>query len=44
MFFWNMSMVDAFLYKNEYRIFKSVGITIRKRLRQKGNKWRDEPI
>jgi hypothetical protein len=29
-----------FLYKNEYRIFKPVEITIRRGLRQKGEKWR----
>jgi hypothetical protein len=29
-----------FLYKNEYRIFKPVEITIRRRLRVKGEKWR----
>jgi hypothetical protein len=31
-------------YKNEYRIFNPVEITIRRGLRQKGEKWRDEPI
>jgi hypothetical protein len=29
-----------FLYKNEYRIFKLVEITIGRRLRKKGEKWR----
>jgi hypothetical protein len=29
-----------FLYKNEYRIFKPVEITIRRGLRYKGGKWR----
>jgi hypothetical protein len=29
-----------FLYKNEYRIFKPVEITIRRRLREKEEKWR----
>jgi hypothetical protein len=32
-----------FLYKNEYKSFKSVEITIRRGLQQKGEK-RDEPI
>jgi hypothetical protein len=27
-------------YKNEYRIFNPVEITIRRGLRQKGEKWR----
>jgi hypothetical protein len=31
-----------FLHKNEYRIFKPVEVTIRRGLRQKGEKWRDE--
>jgi hypothetical protein len=29
-----------FLYKNEYRIVKPVGITIRRGLKEKGEKWR----
>jgi hypothetical protein len=29
-----------FLYKNDYRIFKPVETTIRRRLRKKGEKWR----
>jgi hypothetical protein len=29
-----------FLYKNEYRIFKSVEVTIRRGLKEKGEKWR----
>jgi hypothetical protein len=31
-----------FLYKNEYRIFKPVEITIRRGLRQKGEKKLEE--
>jgi hypothetical protein len=30
-----------FPYKNEYRMFKLVEITIRRGLREKGDKWRD---
>jgi hypothetical protein len=33
-----------FLYKNEYRIFKPVEITIRRRLREKEKNRGDEPI
>jgi hypothetical protein len=29
-----------FLYKNEYRVFKPVEITVRRRLRQTGEKQR----
>jgi hypothetical protein len=32
--------VMYFLYKNECRIFKPVEITIRRGLRQKGEKWK----
>jgi hypothetical protein len=35
-----MNMGDVFLYKNEYRIFKPVEITIRRRLREKVEKWK----
>jgi hypothetical protein len=38
-----VNILIYFLYKNEYRIFKPVEITIRRALRSKGEKW-VEPI
>jgi hypothetical protein len=37
-------MVDVLLYKNEYRIFKAVEITIRKEWGRMEKNGRDEPI
>jgi hypothetical protein len=35
---WNVNVVLYFLYKNEYRIFRPVEITLRRELRKKGEK------
>jgi hypothetical protein len=37
-------MVDILLCKNEYKIFKSVDVTIRRGLRQKGEKKREYKV
>jgi hypothetical protein len=34
-------MVDVLIFKNEYKIFKPVEITIRRRLSQKGERTKE---